>query len=295
MNRSDIFKVLSEYKKDLESKGYHVIYIGLYGSQNYNVDDEKSDIDARAIILPSLHDIIFRKVTSKKYTYDTGEVDVKDIVTYYDVIKKGNFSFIEPIDTDYCIGDKYIKELFKRVRPNPKSMLGAMYEKRKALTHEYPSKKEEFEKWGCDPKQYHHIIRLYDLIATNIAAGTTLSYLVYEDNKQDERGYMIRVKRNSNNLSVKEMEEHSDDLIAEIKKLVDKLPPYEPINLDEEINAYIEKEVKKELFKTPITAAREVRTFGRDIPKQDLVKFPELQNYKDKDISYIIYESLEIL
>lgn len=38
--RQDIFKTISEYKKLLEEKGYDVIYIGLYGSQNYNVDDE---------------------------------------------------------------------------------------------------------------------------------------------------------------------------------------------------------------------------------------------------------------
>lgn len=291
-DRSKIFKTLNDYKKDLENKGYQVIYIGLYGSQNYNVDDKKSDIDARAIILPSLQDIIFRKVTSKKYSYDTGEVDVKDLITYYDVIKKGNFSFIEPIDTEYYIGDKYIKELFKQIRPNPKSMLGAMYEKRKALTHEYPSKKEEFKKWGCDPKQYHHIVRLHWIIYHNCFHQDNVSYLSYEGK---DRKLMLAIKRNSNNESVIDMERKSDALIEIAKEYVDRMPLYKPANLDEEINAYIEKEIKKNLFKTPITAAREVRTFGNEIPKQDLVKFTELQKYKDKDISYIVYESLEIL
>ena len=66
MNKEEIiFKTISNYKKILEDLGYKVIYIGLYGSQNYNVDDELSDIDCKAIILPTLHDIIFRKVTSK--------------------------------------------------------------------------------------------------------------------------------------------------------------------------------------------------------------------------------------
>ena len=73
MNKEKIFKTLSKYKKDLEDRGYNVIYIGLYGSQNYSVDDEQSDIDARAIILPSLHDIVFRKVTSKVIEYDEGD------------------------------------------------------------------------------------------------------------------------------------------------------------------------------------------------------------------------------
>lgn len=103
MNKNDIFKTLANYKKVLEERGYKVIYIGLYGSQNYNVDDELSDIDAKAIILPTLHDIIFRKVTSKVIECENGTIDVKDLITFYDVIKKGNFSYIESIDTEYSI------------------------------------------------------------------------------------------------------------------------------------------------------------------------------------------------
>ena len=138
--KQEIFKELSNYKKILEDKGYNVIYIGLYGSQNYNLDDEESDIDAKAIILPTLHDIIFRKVTSITIECEKGNIDVKDLLTFYDVIKKGNFSYIESIQTEYSIGDKYIKNLFSQFKVNKKSVLGAMYEKRKALTHEYPSK-----------------------------------------------------------------------------------------------------------------------------------------------------------
>ena len=37
-NNTLIFKTLNDYKKMLENKGYNVIYIGLYGSQNYNLD-----------------------------------------------------------------------------------------------------------------------------------------------------------------------------------------------------------------------------------------------------------------
>ena len=111
MNEQLIFKTLGEYKKILEDNGYTVIYIGLYGSQNYNLDDNESDIDVKAIILPSLHDIIFRNITRKTIECNNGNIDVKDLITFYDIIKKGNFSYIESIETKYSIGDKYIKEL----------------------------------------------------------------------------------------------------------------------------------------------------------------------------------------
>lgn len=291
MEKVEIFKKLSEYKKILEDKDYKVIYIGLYGSQNYNVDDELSDIDCKAIVLPSLHDIIFRKVTSKTIELENGAIDVKDLITFYDVIRKGNFSYIESIDTEYSIGDKYIKELFKQIRPNLKSILGAMYEKRKALTHEYPSKVAEFEKWGFDPKQYHHIIRLYDILCMNEIDNSNYSYLFYEN-----PGQMIDIKRNKDNLSKEYVEKDSDYIINLAKEFIPKDYKYEPIDLSNEVSKYIEDNLKMELLKNnEVVSAREYRTFDNGIPKKDLDKFPVLEQYKDKDISYIVYESIELL
>ena len=41
---------------------------------------------------PGRHDIIFRKVTSITIELETGAIDVKDLITFYNVIRKGNFS-----------------------------------------------------------------------------------------------------------------------------------------------------------------------------------------------------------
>lgn len=289
MRKQEIFKTLSSYKSILEEKGYKVIYIGLYGSQNYNVDDEFSDVDCKAIVLPSLHDIIFRKVTSKTIELENGAIDVKDLITFYDVIRKGNFSYIESIDTEYFIGDKYIKELFRQIRPNLKSMLGAMYEKRKALTHEYPSKHEEFEKWGFDPKQYHHIIRLSHLLQH---INKSFSFMVYDDSLGKD---MIAIKRNTIGYTKEFAEKDSDEIIERSKKLIPEDYKYEPVDLSNEVSKYIEDSLKIELNNNGCCYAREVRTFGNDISKKDLEKFPILREHNGEDISYIVYESVEIL
>lgn len=294
MSKEEIFKELSNYKKILEDKGYEVLYIGLYGSQNYNLDDEESDIDVKAIIMPSLHDIIFRRVVSTTIECEKGNIDVKDLLTFYDVIKKGNFSYIESIQTKYSIGDKYIKSLFSKVKTNKKSMLGAMYEKRKALTHEYPSKKEEFEKWGYDPKQHHHILRLYDLLNYNLLYGTDKSYLTYADNDR-RRIELLNFKRNTNNIAKNIIQENSDLIIENARNLIDYNYTYEVINLDEKINNYIENKLKVKLRNTEVMYAREIRTFDNKIPKKDIEKFPILEKYQGDDISYIVTESVEIL
>ena len=295
MKKDKIFKELSNYKKILEEKGFNVIYIGLYGSQNYNLDDEESDIDAKAIILPSLHDIIFRKVTSTTIECEKGNIDVKDLITFYDVIKKGNFSYIEAIQTQYSIGDKYIKELFSQFEVNKKSMLGAMYEKRKALTHEYPSKTKEFELWGYDPKQHHHILRLYDLLNYNLMYNENLSYLYYRDDDK-RRQELINYKRNKDNIAKTIIEEDSDLIIEMARNLIDYDYHYEVLNIDDEINDYIEKNMKIELTnKSEYMSAREIRTFDNQIPKKDIEKFPILKQYQGQDISYIVTESIEII
>ena len=244
MNKEKIMQTLEFYKKLLEEKDYNVIYIGLYGSQNYNVDDELSDVDVKAIVLPSLHDVVFRKVTSKVVECENGSIDVKDLMTFYDVIKKGNFSYIECIDSEYWLGDKYIKDLFKQFRPNLKSILGAMHEKRKALTHEYPSKKQEFEKWGFDPKQYHHIIRLHDLLEFITNTKQQASFLSYHNNA---RNFMIAEKRNKNNYNKAQVEFSSDFFLERAKKMIPTDYKYEPINIDEAISNYIETNLRKEL------------------------------------------------
>ena len=296
--KEKIFKTLSKYKKILEEKGYNVIYVGLYGSQNYNLQDEYSDIDVKAIILPNLHDVIFRKVTSKVIECEEGNIDVKDLLTFYDVIKKGNYSYVESIETEYSIGDKYIKQLFSKFKPNLKSFLGAMHEKRKALTHEYPSKKEEFAKWGFDPKQYHHILRLSDLLRANYTRimnnEPLISFIKYEDD--EEREILIDVKRNLVSYNREYVEKQSDEIIEHNKMRIPENYKYEVVNIDDEINDYIEKHIKLELIKdNPVSYAREIRTFDTKIPKKDLEKFPVLKEYDGKDISYIVYESLEIL
>ena len=245
--REKIITELMHRKEILESKGYNVIYIGLYGSQNYNLDDEESDIDVKAIILPSLHDIIFRKVTSTTIECEKGNIDVKDLLTFYNVIKKGNFSYIEAINTEYSIGDKYIKELFKRFEVNKKSVLGAMYEKRKALTHEYPSKVKEFELWGYDPKQHHHILRLYDLLNYNLMHNENLSYLYYKD-EDKRRKELINYKRNKDNIAKTIIEEDSDLIIEMARNLIDYNYHYEVLNIDAEINKYIEDKIKLSLL-----------------------------------------------
>lgn len=227
-----IMETLLKYKNNLEKDGYTVLYLGLYGSQNYNVDDEQSDIDAKVIVLPKLDDIVFRKTVSFVKEFDEGACDVKDLITYYNVVKKGNFSFLEPFYTQCFLGDTYLRCLFKQIPVNKMSILGGMLEKRKALTHEYPSKIEEFKKFGCDPKQFSHLIRLYDLLKAN----TNKPYLSYNG---EEAEYMLEIKRSMYGRTVDDLEKISDAKIEEARKILQDYSKYQELNLDTEVYNYL--------------------------------------------------------
>ena len=250
MKKEDNIKdILNHYKKVLEMQGYTVIYVALYGSQNYNVDDGQSDIDAKAIVLPTLSQIIHRQPVSAVLETEYGAVDYKDIITFNDVIRKGNFSYIEAIQSQYRIGDiETIDRLFGNIPVNLKSIVGGMLEKRKALTHKYPSKVKEFEQFNCDPKQYHHIVRLADILMYNLEHKTNLSYLTYDD---EDRQLMIDIKRRLIQ-SLEATEAAADAYIEAARCALNAVYPnykYEPYDNTEAVDNYIEEQLRIQLQK----------------------------------------------
>ena len=54
MTKDYIKSVLQKYYNHFASKGLMVHSVALKGSQNYNLDDEESDIDANLVLIPTL-------------------------------------------------------------------------------------------------------------------------------------------------------------------------------------------------------------------------------------------------
>lgn len=153
-------------KEFLESKGHIVHYVAVYGSQNYNLDTENSDVDYKAIIIPTLDQIIANsKPFSTSYEFDGWLIDCKDIRAYVESAVKCNINFIEILNTDLYIGDNTIQRFFFPLQEQLgqlflRACYGMMLEKVEALRHPYPSTISKIEKFWYDPKQLHHILRL---------------------------------------------------------------------------------------------------------------------------------------
>jgi predicted nucleotidyltransferase len=295
-----LYKGLVEQKRYLESLGYHVLYVGLFGSQNYGLSDENSDIDVRAIVLPTIEQLIKKEKIASKYKTEIGEIDVKDVMWYYEIIRKGNFTFIEPMQTKYYIGDKQLRVLFKDIQVNLRSLKGDMYNKAEAFRKEFAGKAKEIQTWGYDPKQLHHLFRLMLLMS---GGNVNVSFIDYSDNKP-MTDWLMSVKRNHNNV----IDSFAGDLIdisstESIKRWIDEKTSdyisedykYEEVDLLDEVTKYIKAKLKLLMYKDDISFVREHRTFDQPVPKSDLVKFEKLRELNGQDICYIVYESLEIL
>lgn len=189
-------QIMQHYNK-LVSLGYNVVGVFLYGSQNYELDYEGSDVDSKAIVLPTLNDIVLNRQPVST-TIDMGDnclCDVKDIRKMFECFKKQNINFIELLFTQYYVLNPIYEDLYRPMLDNAEKiarynnyasvncMCGMALEKYNALTHPYPSIKDKIEKWGCDPKQLHHILRLKDFIV-RYCEGETYRTILIPKNKE---------------------------------------------------------------------------------------------------------------
>lgn len=181
-------------------------WVGLFlqGSQNYNLDYEGSDIDTKAILLPSFSDFVWsRKPTSTTHIMENDEhVDFKDIRLMFDCFKKQNINFVEILFTPYRIINPMYADLFQPVLDAREEIarynnyagmnciMGMAYEKQKAMEHPYPATIDKIKAYGYDPKQLHHALRLREFMTRYMAGENYADCLVSK-----QRDYLKDVKR----------------------------------------------------------------------------------------------------
>ena len=241
---------------------YDVLFLGLQGSQNYGLDiyDEeyKSDIDTKAIILPSFEDFVYNRTpVSKTIVLENNEhIDIKDIRLMFENFKKQNINFIEILFSKYKIINKYYSDLVQLLLNNRESIArlnynqslraiaGMSMEKMKALQTPYPLTASKIEKYGYDPKQLYHILRLNDFIKNYVVDEP------YEECLISKRSlYLKEIKKGV--LPVDEAVKLAEKTDADTKRIKDKfLKEREEINKNAiQILDYVKLEILKRKFK----------------------------------------------
>lgn len=247
--------------------GYEIFCVVLQGSQNYDLDiysDEyQSDVDTKAIILPSFEDFCcgHSPLSTTHVRANNEHIDLKDIRAIFETFKKQNINFVEILFSQYYIvPEKYAKywEQLRRLgeqlthchpAQSLKAMAGLSYEKHKALCHPYPSIIDKIEKYGYDGKQLHHILRI-NAFMKNYIAGISFEKCLNTRTEQ-ELIQCIEAKLNKFPLDIaKKMADEVDDANRQMKdeyinmhgtEIVDPIP-YKKLEL-------IKIEILKQWFK----------------------------------------------
>lgn len=242
---------------------YDVVYIGYIGAHNYNLEDETSDYDFKAIIIPTLKEVIQRKTYSEVIKYEYGQIDVKDLMSFTNNIDKGNFSYIETVRNHYCMDlgkdkiGKSIQEVYKDVKLNYMSLIGSIQTSRRRINEMHIEDGIEV----YNSKALAHAIRLYNLLETSLKDKSTfeeakISYIQFKDEDiidlsqaQTEgstrpytfnRNDLIELKRN-NSLSYEEGIKLLDYILSTSKQILPKKYKYISSNKQEEIITLLEK------------------------------------------------------
>ena len=235
------------------------------GSQNYGFENAASDIDTRSIILPTFKDIALNtKMLSTTYLMENDEhCDVKDVRHFFQLIKKGSPQYLELLYTPYkIINSKYegfwqelvnIREDIVGYHPYRFiCALGGMgMEKYKALEHPYPATAAIIEKYGYDPKQLHHLARMYYILDSWLH-GYSYEECLRFDFDPTIRNEILKVKHEI--LPLEEVRPLAASYITKINELMDKGKKLYPV---EHKDFETEKELDTILLKILKVALKE--------------------------------------
>ena len=165
----------------------------LYGSQNYNMADENSDVDTRVLVVPSLADVVCaRRPLSFEYHCENGEhINFVDVREFVHQLLKQNPNSLEILFTDYFVINPPFKGVWYYIwshredfaRINPHRAVNAMRHMANANYHQMM--KGEF-----DHKKLATMIRLEKAISDYIL-GCKYEHVL----KSDQASFFLRVKR----------------------------------------------------------------------------------------------------
>lgn len=246
-------EALTHFHKD------QVVGIFLQGSQNYKLDTPHSDVDTKLIVVPSFKDIAMnRKPISTTHVRANEEhTDWKDIRLYVQTFRKQNLNFLEILFTNYAIVNPIYEKQWNRLVEsreaithfNPyrsvQSMKGIALEKYHAMEHEYPSKVEVLKKYGYDPKQLHHLVRVSDYLDRYIAGESYESCLDPGPMKQE----LIEIKEGKYSLA--EARVIADKTKVHVEEMAEIAYSIYPNKEDSQVNALLD-DVQYEIMKIAV-------------------------------------------
>lgn len=112
-------------KSILESKGVNndIAFYALYGSQNYEVDTDKSDFDYVVYLFPTSQEFLKGTMKEKTYTHDNGLLKVRDVRRISEIVLKPTISNLELLVSKESYNDKSLDRVLGKMRKELKNQI----------------------------------------------------------------------------------------------------------------------------------------------------------------------------
>lgn len=255
-------RLLEDYEY-VKSLGYNVLGVFVQGSDNYSLSWGGSDIDTKAILIPSFEDFVLnRKPVSTTLILPSNEhIDIKDIRLMHNCFYKQNINFIEILFTKYRYINPEYETIYQPMFDNNEMIAhynnyaavnciaGMVYEKHKAMEHPYPTLIEKIEKYGYDNKQLHHIVRCEEFLKRYIN-GVPYSECLIPTNPK----HLIDIK-SSYIYSLEEARDIANNIEYIVKDVKQKYMDSHEVTIDHEVETIMNNvliNVLKHAFKKEI-------------------------------------------
>lgn len=232
----------------VSSLGYNVLGVFLQGSQNYSLSYPGSDIDTKAILIPSFVDFVLNRkpVSTTLVKEDNSHIDLKDIRLMHDCFLKQNINFVEILFTKYKYMNTEYEAIYQPMFDNNERIAhynnyaavnciaGMVYEKHKAMEHPYPTLIEKIKKYGYDNKQLHHIVRCEEFLKRYIN-GIPYAECLIPTNPQ----HLIDIKA-SYIYSLDEAREIADSCEVIVRDVKQKYMDTHDVVIDQEVKSIMD-------------------------------------------------------
>lgn len=111
-----MWNILDEVSEKTGFDEHQILMLSLYGSQNYRMDNENSDIDTECFIFPSYDDIVFGySLYSTCIETQYGTCHVKDIRAAFNELRKSSPNILEILASPYMIINREYYFLVKQI------------------------------------------------------------------------------------------------------------------------------------------------------------------------------------
>lgn len=112
---------------DTIRKDHEVVFLALYGSQNYYLDTPESDVDAYCVVMPSVKELTCGLSDGKprRYTFETGTVKTKAIGEMAKMYLMQSINFCETLFTPHIVINGNYAKTVMRLRENAEFIASA--------------------------------------------------------------------------------------------------------------------------------------------------------------------------